>query len=421
MTHSKEYLQGIYGKTDFETLSLQKEKIEIFDTGVRPATSLDTLDISSERPPEAHAFITVLCSSCGSTFSVPVWCGDRLCPICARRRQAKYQRYLILKAKSKENLKNLRFITFTVQNQESLDKAFNDLRKAIKRLKDRDIWKNNIIGGCYSIEVTKSNKGWHVHVHIVAEGKYILQADLSKAWKEVTDSNSYIVDIRKVKSYKQFVKELSKYPFKPADAKTWNEETKKEFNDFIFNRRLFTKFGSWYNDHISLGDRHTICPYCGAVDSYTILFNFSSFTEKDAIDQVKKSILDSLRYRPLEPIPIEGRSLAQCLSYTSFNIKRNVGFFFLKLEGYGDLFLSSFGAISVFELKGNEFKVDTGHLVAFEDGVDYTIQRVGGLKSTFLSGEGLVARLWGNGKVMIQTRSPATFSSWLYPFLPKQK
>jgi len=72
-------------------------------------------------------------------------------------------------------------------------------------------------------------------------------------------------------------------------------------------------------------------------------------------------------------------------------------------------------------LKGNEFKVDTGHLVAFEDGVDYTIQRVGGLKSTFLSGEGLVARLWGNGKVMIQTRSPATFSSWLYPFLPKQK
>lgn len=97
------------------------------------------------------------------------------------------------------------------------------------------------------------------------------------------------------------------------------------------------------------------------------------------------------------------------------------GFFFLKLEGYGDLFLSSFGAISVFELKGNEFKVDTGHLVAFEDGVDYTIQRVGGLKSTFLSGEGLVARLWGNGRIMIQTRSPATFSSWLYPFLPKQK
>ncbi|HDM22993.1 MAG: TIGR00266 family protein [Methanomicrobia archaeon] len=97
------------------------------------------------------------------------------------------------------------------------------------------------------------------------------------------------------------------------------------------------------------------------------------------------------------------------------------GLFFLKLEGYGDLFLSAFGAISVFELRGNEFVVDTGHLVAFESGIDYTIKRAGGLKSTFLSGEGLVARLWGNGKVMIQTRNPTAFSSWLYPFLPKQR
>jgi uncharacterized protein (TIGR00266 family) len=96
------------------------------------------------------------------------------------------------------------------------------------------------------------------------------------------------------------------------------------------------------------------------------------------------------------------------------------GLFFLKLGGYGDLFLSSFGAISFFELKGNKFIVDTGHLVAFENGIEYSIKRVGGLKSTFLSGEGLVAELWGHGKVMIQTRNPTAFSTWLYPLLPKK-
>ncbi|MEA1993632.1 MAG: AIM24 family protein [Euryarchaeota archaeon] len=86
----------------------------------------------------------------------------------------------------------------------------------------------------------------------------------------------------------------------------------------------------------------------------------------------------------------------------------------------GDLFLSSFGAISVFELKGNEFIVDTGHLVAFENNIRYTIKKVGGLKSTFLSGEGLVAKLRGHGKVLIQTRSPDTFATWMYPLLPKK-
>ena len=32
MTHSKEYLKGIYGKKDFEVLSLQKEKINLFES-----------------------------------------------------------------------------------------------------------------------------------------------------------------------------------------------------------------------------------------------------------------------------------------------------------------------------------------------------------------------------------------------------
>jgi len=316
MDHSPEYLQGIYGQKDFESQSLEKERIDIFGSGSAVSTSLDNLDISSEIPPQPHAFITVECKACGHTFAVPVWCGDRLCPICARRRQVKYQKYLQLKVKNEKNLKNLRFITFTVKNRDSLKAAFYDLHHAIKRLKDRDIWKKNILGGCYSLEVTKSNKGWHVHVHIVAEGNYIPQKDLSEAWKKVTDSNSYIVDIRKVHNYEQFQKELSKYPFKPADAKTWSKEIKKEFNDFMFNRRLFTKFGSWYNDHISLGDHHTICPVCGAVDSYTILFNFTVFfTEQDDIDQVKISALASLSYHPLEPIPWEERTLKEVLSY----------------------------------------------------------------------------------------------------------
>ncbi len=97
------------------------------------------------------------------------------------------------------------------------------------------------------------------------------------------------------------------------------------------------------------------------------------------------------------------------------------GFFLLKLSGTGDLFLSSYGAIHQIDLVvGQKYMVDTGHMVAFEESVQYNVKRVGGLKSTLFSGEGLVCELTGPGKIYIQTRSADAFLSWLIPQLPKK-
>ena len=91
------------------------------------------------------------------------------------------------------------------------------------------------------------------------------------------------------------------------------------------------------------------------------------------------------------------------------------GLFFLKASGSGELFFSSFGAIHRIDLDG-EYIVDTGHIVAFDPAVSYTIERVGGLKSLFLSGEGLVCRFRGHGKLYIQTRNQNSFSAWADQF-----
>jgi len=48
------------------------------------------------------------------------------------------------------------------------------------------------------------------------------------------------------------------------------------------------------------------------------------------------------------------------------------------------------------------------------------VSKVGGLKSTLFSGEGLVCRLTGPGKILIQSRSTDAFLSWLIPQLPKK-
>jgi len=45
---------------------------------------------------------------------------------------------------------------------------------------------------------------------------------------------------------------------------------------------------------------------------------------------------------------------------------------------------------------------------------------VGGLKSTFLSGEGVIAQLKGPCRIIMQSRNPREFALWLYNFMPKQ-
>jgi uncharacterized protein (TIGR00266 family) len=96
------------------------------------------------------------------------------------------------------------------------------------------------------------------------------------------------------------------------------------------------------------------------------------------------------------------------------------GLFLLRCTGTGPLFMSSYGAIRPVEVDAGEpFTVDTGHIVAFEETVDFSVRRVGGLKSTLASGEGLVAEFSGEGTVWLQTRSTDAFLSWLLPKLPQ--
>lgn len=98
------------------------------------------------------------------------------------------------------------------------------------------------------------------------------------------------------------------------------------------------------------------------------------------------------------------------------------GLIMLKASGTGKLILGSYGAIHEKDLGAGEvYTVDTGHLVAFSEGMGFRVKAVGGIKSTLFSGEGLVVDLTGPGKVFMQTRSDDAFLSWLIPKLPTQK
>lgn len=92
-------------------------------------------------------------------------------------------------------------------------------------------------------------------------------------------------------------------------------------------------------------------------------------------------------------------------------------FFLIRASGKGDLWFNSYGAIIEIDVE-EDYVVDTGNIVAFTDGMDYEITKVGGYKSLFFSGEGFVCRFRGKGKVWIQTRNAQAFVSWANYFRP---
>ncbi len=92
------------------------------------------------------------------------------------------------------------------------------------------------------------------------------------------------------------------------------------------------------------------------------------------------------------------------------------GLFFIECSGNGELFFNSFGSIIEKDIDGS-FIVDTSHVVAWEPGLSYSIRGMGGLKSTLLSGEGLVMEFSGAGKIYLQTRTMGGIASWLTPFV----
>lgn len=100
------------------------------------------------------------------------------------------------------------------------------------------------------------------------------------------------------------------------------------------------------------------------------------------------------------------------------------GIFAVRVSGTGDVFLSSYGGIQEFVLaEGEDLIVDNGHLVAWDDHLDYSIKKGSGRGwfSSFTSGEVLVLHFKGPGRVWVQSRNIKDFKNWILSFLPKRQ
>ncbi|MBF6383707.1 TIGR00266 family protein [Nocardia farcinica] len=97
------------------------------------------------------------------------------------------------------------------------------------------------------------------------------------------------------------------------------------------------------------------------------------------------------------------------------NLFGGEGGFGLRAHGEGGVVVGVFGAIDVIDLQpGEPITIDTGHVVAYDLAMNFTIRRAVSGRSiqSLKSGEGFVFDFVGPGRVLLQTRNPGAFGAW---------
>jgi uncharacterized protein (TIGR00266 family) len=99
------------------------------------------------------------------------------------------------------------------------------------------------------------------------------------------------------------------------------------------------------------------------------------------------------------------------------NLLSGESMFWLRISGQGPVVLSSYGAIYPVQVNG-QYIVDTGHIVAFEETLKFTLTKAGkSWIASILGGEGLVCKFQGNGVVWCQSHNAPSFGRTIGPRL----
>jgi hypothetical protein len=105
--------------------------------------------------------------------------------------------------------------------------------------------------GCWSIEVTHTQEGWHPHIHMLVDGPYVDQSQLTEDWRKATKRLGTITYIRDCKG-EQTIAEVCKYSAKGSHIAKWTAARMLEFRDALAGARCFGCWGALYKARAQL-------------------------------------------------------------------------------------------------------------------------------------------------------------------------
>ena len=229
------------------------------------------------------------CSNCARIHAGEKKCNLKWCPVCARRRAAK----LSMKYRRAAALMQWPMhVTLTISNTATISPAhLVRLKKALKKLRRRDIFANNVAGGISAIELTNTGRGWHLHLHLLLDCEWLAietprpkkyhsrahkknlfqraSAELEREWSGLVDQLLSSIAVRRC-SGATAVQEVLKYAVKAGDLIDSPDPIGDAIRT-IDRARLVAPFGTLYKmrDELKEPARPSFpCPACGELKAW---------------------------------------------------------------------------------------------------------------------------------------------------------
>jgi hypothetical protein len=194
-------------------------------------------------------------------------CNSKLCPTCTAE-SSRRARKLLVSRLSEQQFKpthKFYFPTLTIKNpQLPLIETRELINRAWTLLRKRAFWCDTIIGGFKSEEFTLTANGYHYHLHLLIQSRFILFNEFRRIWTECvqkafrekgidldisTRDKMLIVRFETVHDPANIPKELCKYITK---TDSWSKVKKDDLKQLALVRRWHRTrefFGTWQRQH----------------------------------------------------------------------------------------------------------------------------------------------------------------------------
>jgi hypothetical protein len=190
-----------------------------------------------------HSYFTFArCKGCHTVRKFPNRCDRFYCPSCqpglAKARAGSVEWWT-------KGISQPKHVVLTIKNTADLTRGhIKELKKWFSALRRRK-FARNWVGGFYSVEVTNEGKGWHLHLHILVDARWIDAGELAIQWGKVTNQAGHIVKVKDVREG-SYLAEVTKYAVKGSQLAKWTGEQIRTFIQAFQGVRCFGVFGSLF-------------------------------------------------------------------------------------------------------------------------------------------------------------------------------
>lgn len=175
------------------------------------------------------------------------FCHDRWCDPCSAPRILNIADNLRTKLGA-ATISGIHGVLTLAHRDEPLAQSRRRLMKCFKTLRETPLWRAAVAGGAafFQGHPSKDGRGWHAHIHFVAESTWLDAVDLSALWWKIT-GDSMIVHVSRIHDADGVVREVCRYAAQPADKGTIQDPDQlAEMMRALTGARLCYTFGTWW-------------------------------------------------------------------------------------------------------------------------------------------------------------------------------